>query len=250
MMVEAPERSTASDGGPEGPPPAAARPPEARTGKLSVRRDLASRESGETRAMLRFVIDPERRLLPDLAGRLPGRGFWVKADAASVRKALKKRVFDRHAGGTVVVPDDLPALLERLLVQRCMDAVGLGRRAGDLVSGFDQVAAMLAANAAGVLIEASDAAEHGRRKLRTKQGDGPVVAALSRTELGRALGRDAVVHAWMRNGRLATRLADDAARLAGFRRPPAHAGDADADAGEPRAGECRVDEQQGIRRAG
>ena len=103
---------------------------------------------------------------------------------------------------------------------------------------------------AGVLIEASDAAEHGRRKLRAKQGDGPVVAALSRAELGRALGRDAVVHAWMRNGRLATRLADDAARLAGFRRPPDHAGDENADAGDPRAGERRVDEQQGIRRAG
>ncbi len=249
MMVEAPERSTVSDGGPEGLPPAAVLSPEARTGKQSVRRDLASRASGEARTMLRFVIDPERRLLPDLAGRLPGRGFWVKADAASVRKALKKRVFDRHAGGAVVVPDDLPALLERLLVQRCMDAVGLGKRAGDLVSGFDQVAAALAANTAGVLIEASDAAEHGRRKLRAKQVDGPVVAALSRTELGRALGRDAVVHAWMRNGRLATRLADDAARLAGFRRPPDDAGDEDADAGDPRAGERRVDEQQGIRRA-
>jgi predicted RNA-binding protein YlxR (DUF448 family) len=249
-MVEAPERSAVSDGGPEGLPRAAAPSPEARAGKSAVRRDLASRASGEARTMLRFVIDPERRLLPDLTGRLPGRGFWVEADAASVRKALKKRVFDRHAGGAVVVPDDLPALLERLLVQRCMDAVGLGKRAGDLVSGFDQVAAALAANAAGVLIEASDAALHGRRKLRAKQGDGPVVAALSRAELGRALGRDAVVHAWMRNGRLATRLADDAARLAGFRRPPDHAGDEDADAGGPRAGERRADEQQGIRRAG
>jgi uncharacterized protein len=198
-----------------------------------VRRDLASRESGDCRGMLRFVVDPERRLVPDLAGRLPGRGFWVKADTASVRQAVKKRAFDRQAGGTVEVPADLPALLERLLVQRCLDAIGLARRAGELVSGFDQVAAILATGAQGVLLEAADAAVHGRQKLRAKQGDGPVVAQFTRMELGRALGRDAVVHAWIKNGRLATRLTTDAAKLDGFRHRA------------PSAGAGGVDEQQG-----
>jgi uncharacterized protein len=197
------------------------------------RRDLASRQSGDSRDMLRFVIDPERRLVPDLAGRLPGRGFWVKADRASLAKALKRRVFDRQAGGTVAVPAELPALVERLLVQRCLDALGLARRAGELVAGFDQVAASLATGEAGVLIEASDAAVNGRQKLRAKQGAGPVVDLFTRTELGRALGRDAVVHAWIRNGRLATRLLADATKLRGFRQPL------------PQDGEAGVDEQQG-----
>jgi ribosomal protein L7Ae-like RNA K-turn-binding protein len=156
------------------------------------------------------------RLVPDLAGRLPGRGFWVAADPVSLAMAIRKRAFDRQAGGSVIVPDDLVALLERLLAQRCLDAVGLARRAGELVMGFDQVASVRASGERGLLIEASDAAEHGRRKLRSKQGDGPVVGSLSRLELGRALGREAVVHAWMRNGRLATRLLDDAAKLKGF----------------------------------
>ncbi len=197
------------------------------------RRDLASRQSGHGQDMLRFVVDPERRLVPDLAGRLPGRGFWVKADRASLAKALQRRVFDRQAGGTVAVPADLPALVERLLVQRCLDAIGLARRAGELVAGFDQVAAILATGAAGVLIEASDAAVNGRQKLRAKQGAGSVVDRFTRTELGRALGRDAVVHAWIRNGRLATRLVADATKLAGFRQPL------------PQNGEAGVDEQQG-----
>ena len=199
----------------------------------ALRRDLASRASGDSRGMLRFVVDHERRLVPDLAGRLPGRGFWVEATAASVTQAVKKRAFDRQAGGTVAVPADLPALLERLLVQRCLDAIGLARRAGELVSGFDQVAAVLATGVPGVLLEASDAAVHGRQKLRAKQGDGPVVAQFTRTELGRALGRDAVVHAWIKNGRLATRLTADAAKLDGFRHRA------------PSAGAGGVDEQQG-----
>jgi len=197
------------------------------------RRDLASRESADSRTMLRFVVDQERRLVPDLAGRLPGRGFWVKADRASLAKALKRRVFDRQAGGSVTVPADLPALVERLLLQRCLDAIGLARRAGELVSGFDQVQASLAGGARGVLLEASDAAPHGRQKLRAKQGDGPVVDLFTRDELGRALGRDAVVHAWIRNGRLATRLSADAAKLSGFRHPT------------PSDGDRGLDEQQG-----
>lgn len=185
-----------------------------------IRRDLASRESGEARRMLRFVVDPERRLLPDLAGKLPGRGYWVAADRRSVETALKRRAFDRQAGGTVRVPDDLVGLLERQLAQRCIEAIGLGRRAGQLVAGFDQVSAALDGGQAGLLIEAADAADHGRRKLRGKHGDGPCVDVLTRVELGQALGRDEVVHAWMRMGRLATRLIDDATRLAGFRRRP------------------------------
>lgn len=193
------------------------------------RRDLASRERADARTMLRFVVDPERRLVPDLAGRLPGRGYWVKADAASLARALKKRVFEHRAGGSVTVPVDLPALVERLLVQRCLDAIGLARRAGDLVSGFDQVAASLAGGARGVLLEASDAAPHGRQKLQAKQGDGPVVDLFTRDELGRALGRDAVVHAWIRNGRLATRLLEDAAKLNGFRHPAPGNGDSGRD---------------------
>jgi predicted RNA-binding protein YlxR (DUF448 family) len=187
--------------------------------------------------MLRFVVDAQRRLVPDLAERLPGRGFWVSADTESVATAVKKRLFDRQAGGPVAAPADLPLLIERLLAQRCLDAMGLGRRAGELVAGFDQVAAVLATGEPGVLIEASDSAEHGRRKLRAKHGDAPVVASFTRSELGRALGRDAVVHAWLRSGRLATRLLEDAAKLEGFRRP------------HHEVGERGVDEQQGIRRA-
>lgn len=221
--------------------PPAAKPPAATAPAGRRRRDLAARASEDTRGMLRFVVDPGRRLVPDLAGRLPGRGFWVKADRASIAAAVKKRVWDRQAGGQVIVPEDLADLLERLLLLRCKDALGLARRAGELVMGFDQVLAVLDEGQAGVLVEASDAAAHGARKLRAKQGakqgEGACVDLLSRAELGQALGRDMVVRAWVRNGRLATRLVEDAAKLEGFRRPPLE------------AVESGVDEQQGMSRA-
>lgn len=205
------------------------------------RRDIVSRESGDRSRMLRFVVDPERRLVPDLAARLPGRGIWVAADRESLAQAVRKRLFDRQAGCTVLVPEDLGGLVERLLAARACDILGLGRRAGEVVQGFDQVAAVLGGQEAGVLVEASDAAMHGARKLRARQGDGPLVACLTRAEIGRALGRDAVVHAWMRHGTLATRLLEEATRLEGFRRRQ--------QAGPGAAGPADADDQQGTSRA-
>ena len=43
------------------------------------RRCVATGESGPTEGMIRFVIDPEDRVTPDLAGKLPGRGVWIGA---------------------------------------------------------------------------------------------------------------------------------------------------------------------------
>ena len=207
----------------------------------SRRRDIVSRESGDRSRMLRFVVDPERRLVPDLAARLPGRGIWVMADRESLAQAVRKRLFDRQAGCTVLVPEDLEGLVEGPLVARACDILGLGRRAGEVVQGFDQVAAVLGGPDAGVLVEASDAAVHGARKLRARQGDGPLVACLTRAEIGRALGRDAVVHAWMRQGTLATRLLEEATRLEGFRRRQ--------QAGPGAVGPADADDQQGTSRA-
>ncbi len=205
------------------------------------RRDIVSRESGDRSRMLRFVVDPERRVVPDLAARLPGRGIWVQADRESLALAVKRRLFDRQAGFPVQVPGDLVGLVERLLAARASDILGLGRRAGEVVQGFDQVAAILAGSDAGVLVEASDAAVHGARKLRARQGEKPVVSCLTRAEIGRALGRDAVVHAWMRHGTLATRLLEEATRLEGFRHRQ--------QAGHHAMGPADADDQQGTSRA-
>src|SRR4051794_34202917 len=90
--------------------------------------------------MIRFVVGPDRSLVPDLAARLPGRGMWLSADRGAVRTALAKNLFGKVARGQVTAEADLPDRLETMLVARCLDLVGLARRAGGLVAGFDQVA--------------------------------------------------------------------------------------------------------------
>ena len=188
--------------------------------------------------MIRFVVGPDRALVPDLAARLPGRGMWLSAERGAVRTALAKNLFAKAARGQVTAGADLPDRLEAMLVARCLDLVGLARRAGGLVAGFDQVADWLRRGKAALVLDARDAAEDGRRKVRAMArgaagGDVPVVEAFDRAELGRAIGRDEVVHVALATGGVERRLVTELRRLRGFRDFPWHeAGDSRATEGE------------------
>jgi hypothetical protein len=72
-----------------------------------------------------------------------------------------------------------------------------------------------------VLVEASDGSAGGRRKLTSAvRGHAPAILdCLTSVELSLALGRENVVHAAVKSGRLAERLISDAQRLKGFRAP-------------------------------
>ena len=199
------------------------------------RRCLASREPREREGLVRFVLDPEGRVVPDVDGRLPGRGMWLSADRDVVNRAVARNLFARAARGRAVADPDLPGRIESLLARRCLDLLGLARRAGEAASGYDAVRAMLLAGEAGLVLAARDGAAGGREKLRALARGLPVITAFASPELGAALGRDGgIVHAAVARGRLARRLLTEATRLAGFRPdslvPAAAPGAADDDA--------------------
>ena len=189
----------------------------ARHAEAPERRCLVTREVKERDRMVRFVLDPAGQVVPDVDGRLPGRGMWLSADRNVLNKAVAANLFARAARGRVQVAADLSEQVERLLVSRALDCLGLARRAGQVAMGFDQVRACLRSSSAAVLIAAADSAADGRRKLRRLAPDLPVITAFSKAELGAALGRDGIVHVAVAPGGLARRLIACVRRLAGFR---------------------------------
>jgi predicted RNA-binding protein YlxR (DUF448 family) len=173
--------------------------------------------------LVRFVLDPQGHVVPDVAAKLPGRGMWISADRETLERAVAKGHFSRAAKAPVAVTLDIIDRVERLLVAQMCGDLGLARRSGQLLLGFDNVARALAgARPPALLIEASDAASDGRRKLLAILKGAPplVVDCLTRAELSLALGRENVVHAAVKSGRLSQRLAADAGRLSGFRFKP------------------------------
>ena len=134
-----------------------------------------------------------------------------------VNTAVAKRSFARAARRSVVVPDDLADRIEALLARRCLDILGLARRAGQTVAGFEKVCAEIKSRRAALLLGARDAARDGRAKVQGMAPDVPVIELFDGAELGAVFGRDAAVHVCVLPGRLAQRLMQGAALLAGFR---------------------------------
>jgi len=155
--------------------------------------------------------------MPDIDESLPGRGMWLSAERDVLNKAVEKRLFGRAARQSVSVVDGLADQVEGLLTRRFHDALGLSRRARQIVMGFEQVQALLASAKAVLLLQAADGAEDGRRKLRHLASDLPLIVAGSRDEIGSAVGRESLVHAALLPGKLAERVLRDAMRLSGFR---------------------------------
>lgn len=186
------------------------------------RRDLVSGSVLAEHLLVRFAVDPDGQVVPDIAAILPGRGMWVRADRKSVTLAAAKNLFAKSAKAQVKATADLADRVERLLVARMQSDLGMARRAGQAFAGFDNVVRALDGKVPpSVLVEASDGSFDGRRKLfgsaHARGLKTVTVECLTSAELGLALGRENVIHAALQPGRLAERLVFDAGRLGGFR---------------------------------
>jgi predicted RNA-binding protein YlxR (DUF448 family) len=194
-------------------------------GDSPLRTCVVSREQKPPGDLIRFVLGPEGIIAPDLARRLPGRGVWVDATRRSVEAAIRQKAFARSLKQAVAVPDDLPALIERLMAARLREAVSLANKAGLLVAGFGKVGDLIDSGRAAVLIHAADAATDGAAKLDRKFKGllGPDAAAaatvreLTGPDLDLAIGRSNVVHAAASQGGASQRILDEAKRLGRFR---------------------------------
>ncbi|MEW6539206.1 MAG: RNA-binding protein [Pseudomonadota bacterium] len=188
------------------------------------RRDLVSHEVMDESRLIRFVAGPDGQVVPDLGRKLPGRGLWVEASRASVEAAVKKNGFTRAAKTKLTAPADLADVVERLLARRCLDHLGLARREGVLISGFEKTAANLRAGKAAWVLEAADGSADGRGKILAlaRHQTAKICGAFTADDLSLALGLENAIHAVLLAGGRADRWTIEVERLAGFRplRPP------------------------------
>lgn len=178
--------------------------------------------------LIRFALDPGNEVIPDLEGRLPGRGFWLSAARDMVETAVAKRMFAKAARQSVTVPVGLADQVERLLVRRSLDFLGLARRAGQAVFGYEKVRAELKAGRVALLLAARDGAPGGREKIRRLGPGLPLIDLFSAAELGAALGRDDLVHVSIGPGRVAELVLQETSRLNRYHGTPVPRDDPEA----------------------
>ncbi len=188
-----------------------------RDGDEPERRCIVTRETAPAAGLIRFVVGPGGDVVPDLAGRLPGRGIWVTAARKSLEEAVRKNHFSRAARQKVTVDPDLADLVGNLLAQRLIEMIALARKAGRALAGREKVLTALIAGDAAVLLQASDGSARERTGVRPPESENSHVLCLDGAELGMAFGRDRVVHAAVLTGGLAERVKVEALRLSGVR---------------------------------
>jgi predicted RNA-binding protein YlxR (DUF448 family) len=180
------------------------------------RQCIATRASLPMEEMVRFVVGPDDQIVPDILGKLPGRGIWVSADRAALEKAATKGLFARSAKTAVKVPDGLVDEVETQIVRRVVDLISLTRKSGRAVAGYEKVKSWLSNEEAEVLIQASDGSERGKSKLSTPHY-GTFIGWLTADELGLAFGRQTVIHGALGAGGLTSRVVEEAQRLKAIR---------------------------------
>jgi len=202
-------------------------------GDAPERRCILTGAHGERDQLIRLMPGPDGAVWPDLAAKLPGRGAWVTADAALVRRAmangrLKGALARAFRAAPPTVPADLVEKIARGLELRALNRLGLEHRAGHLLFGAEKLNEWARAGRIHLLLHAADAADDGVARLdqafRVGEGDVERIVRLpvGRLALSSALGRDNIVHAGVADVRAAARVDSDIARWVAFLRTEAN----------------------------
>ena len=167
--------------------------------------------------LLRFAISPDGLVVPDVAGKIPGRGVWISPKADLLQKAIDTKAFARSAKAPVTLPADLLEKTREGLRKKLIETLHLCRKSGVLLHGFEKVKAELQKEKVAILIHAEDAAHDGRAKLnKLIFDDVKVVEFLPRTLLAEAIGRENAVHIALTHSKMSEFFWHNAQRFAGF----------------------------------
>lgn len=168
-----------------------------------VRQCALRRTTAQDEDLLRFVCDPDGRVVPDIKRKLPGRGVWITATHEAVARSVREKVFARGFRRAVHVDDGLADAVADLLRRAALQDLSLANKAGSVVSGYAKVEKALSGRRPVILVHAADAARDGCRKLdraaKARSGDladdAQPIACFTSAELSAALGKDNVNHA-------------------------------------------------------
>lgn len=160
----------------------------------TTRKCIVTGEVKKASELLRFVKTPDSCLIPDFNGKLEGRGLYVSNSRTLLKEALKKNLFVKSIHLFLKIPTDFEAQIEHLLFQKGLDSINLARKAGALVTGFEKVKSNIKKNKVAFIIEATDAALDGTKKIESLVQGLEILKVYTTEDLDKALKKESTVH--------------------------------------------------------
>ena len=180
---------------------------------------VGCRNPDDSDVLVRFVYlpDHEPALVPDLLGKLGGRGLWLHARSTCLQKAARGGIARALRRELAVDGAQLSAGLQSQLTRRIQGLLLAALRRRRAAVGTDAVCEALATCPVSLLLVAKDAA--GRRNdvvSRASQRSVRVVELLDKETLGHLTQREALSFVAILEPSIAREVADAARWLAGL----------------------------------
>jgi uncharacterized protein len=144
--------------------------------------------------LLRFVLSPQAEVVPDLDGKLPGRGAYTCNSSACLVAACRQHQFNRafKCEVTTAPAEEMVALVGRLMHERVLGSLGLANRAGKIISGGSLVSdALRSGNKPGLVLVATDVSAAIGERIETLADVHriPRLRVMTKDEFGAILGK-------------------------------------------------------------
>ncbi len=175
----------------------------------SERTCIVTRKKIDPKRAIRLCVTPNGDLFADLKGNFPARGYWITPTQENFMHLFSQPKRFRQIKGAHFPPEDFVKQLIEQLKNKILQQIGLAKRSGHLIFGFEKVKIWLKKNQAALAIIAKDGSQAEIERLGLSTRNIPIVQTLNREELGKALGRDKVVHIVLSHSRLTTNIEYD-----------------------------------------
>lgn len=178
---------------------------------MNERTCIVTKKTASATTLIRFVIDPNRQIVPDLKANLPGRGVWVSAHRTILEEAVKRKAFSKSLKIDVEVASNLANIVDKLLLKSVLGSLSMARKAGAIVMGLTKVDAAIRSDQVSLVLHAQEAAEDGKRKIaqalhaikQKTNHDVKAISLLTSDEMSMAFGDIPVIHAALLNTKAA-----------------------------------------------
>ena len=191
--------------------------------KIPTRKCLVTGVSIKKRDLMRFVINPENTLIADIDQKLPGRGYWIKAERQIILKAINKKILFKAIKDDICINHNVLDQIESQIKKKIINYISLSRKAGMAIFGFDKIKASLSNNNIGLLIQALDGSDREKKRMRNQSIPKIIDNCLTKLDLGKAFGRENVIHCAVLRSSFIENISFNANRLNNLKNPvPQH----------------------------
>jgi len=181
---------------------------------------ISCRAAGKKQELLRFVLSPDNVLVPDLMGKLPGRGAYTCMAISCLKRAVEKKQFNRSFRGEVkeIDPSLLINNIQSVMKERVASWVSLANKAGKVTAGTDMALDRMKEGEIGFIFIASDISADIGEKVRARADRNGIECSslFNKEKLGALTGREMKSVLAIQAGGFITPLKQEAAKLRNF----------------------------------